>query len=175
MGPSQSQGSFNELRWWAMYSDLARLPHLLAESSESCTKCWSGKTCYCYEEDVNHVNLLHKSTITISKMSLNVSEPSEILESQIWFLVSTTCWIPREPSRPYAVRCSLSFLPIPIGSGWWSWVYIALYSSYLMHFGALWRFDFGVRSFPEFSYFFSSHPPIKPCSSTPGTHDFFTG
>lgn len=27
------QGSFNELRWWAMYSDLARLPHLLAWSS----------------------------------------------------------------------------------------------------------------------------------------------
>jgi len=27
------QGSFNELRWWAMFSDIARLPHLLVWSS----------------------------------------------------------------------------------------------------------------------------------------------
>lgn len=27
------QGSFNELRWWAMFSDIARLPHLLVGAS----------------------------------------------------------------------------------------------------------------------------------------------
>ena len=28
------QGSFNELRWWAMFSDIARLPHLLVWNSD---------------------------------------------------------------------------------------------------------------------------------------------
>ena len=75
--------------------------------------------------------------------------------------------------NPYAVRCLLSFLPIPIGSGWWSWVYIARYSSYLMHFGALWRFDFGVRSFPEFSYFFFITSTNKTMQFNSGNPWFF--